>query len=161
MENFFSSQIGIFIIYFLAGLIICLFYDMFRAIRKTTKTSDFTTFVEDIIFLFITAVFLIYIIFYLNSGELRFFMPIAVILGGIFYYITLSKYFMNISIHILNFFKIVLTKLLNIILAPLKLFLKINKHIKCIICINLRNITKKLNKKSKKLENKKGIMKNL
>ena len=153
MDIFFSSQIGIFLIYFFAGLVICLLYDMFRAVRKTIKTSDFMTYIEDIIFWICVAIFLIYLIFIFNSGELRFFMFIAICIGGIVYYFVLSKYIMNISVHILGFFKSILKKIINIILIPLKLFLKLNKKVKCIICINLKNITKNINKKSKKIEN--------
>ena len=153
MDAFFNSQIGIFIIYFLAGLAICLLYDIFRAVRKTVKTSDFITYIEDIIFWIFVAIFLIYLMFILSSGELRFFMFIAICMGGILYYFTLSKYIMNISIHILGFIKVVFKKIINIILIPLKLFLKLNKKVKCIFCINIRNITKNINKKSKKIEN--------
>lgn len=153
MDTFLSSQIGNFLIYFLAGLAICLLYDMFRAVRKTIKTSDFMTYIEDIIFWICVAIFLIYLIFILNSGELRFFMFIAICIGGIVYYFALSKYIMNISVHLLGFLKAILKKIINIILIPLKLFLKLNKKVKCIICINLKNITKNINKKSKKIEN--------
>ena len=71
MDIFFSSQIGIFLIYFLAGLAICLLYDMFRAVRKTIKTSDFMTYIEDIIFWICVAIFLIYLIFILKRKELE------------------------------------------------------------------------------------------
>lgn len=153
METFFNSQLGNFLIYFFAGLAICLLYDMFRAVRKTIKTSDFMTYVEDIIFWICVAIFLIYLIFVLSSGKLRFFMFIAICLGGIIYYFALSKHIMKISLHILGLLKVVLKKIINIILIPLKLFLKLNKKVKCIICINLKNITKNINKKSKKIEN--------
>lgn len=153
MVAFFNSQFGIFLIFLFAGIAICLLYDMFRAIRKTIKTSDFITYIEDIIFWICVAIFLIYLIFILNSGELRFFMFIAICIGGIVYYFALSKYIMNISVHILGFFKAIFKKIINIILIPLKLFLKLNKKVKCIICINLKNITKNINKKSKKIEN--------
>ena len=63
MDAFFNSQIGIFIIYFLAGLAICLLYDIFRAVRKTVKTSDFITYIEDIIFWIFVAIFLIYLMY--------------------------------------------------------------------------------------------------
>ena len=152
MDAFLGSQIGIFLIYFLAGLLICLLYDMFRAVRKTIKTSDFMTYIEDIIFWILVIIFLIYLIFILSSGELRFFMFIAICIGGVVYYFALSKYIMKISVHILNFFKVALKKILSVILIPLKLFLKFNKKVKCIICINLKNIKKNINKKSKKIE---------
>ena len=153
MDTFFNSQIGIFVIYFFAGLAICLLYDMFRAVRKTIKTTDFMTYIEDILFWICVAVFLIYLIFIFSTGELRFFMFLAICIGGFIYYISFSKYIMNISIHILGFFKAVLKKIIGIILIPLRILFKLNKRVKCIICINIKNITKNINKKSKKIEN--------
>ena len=147
MSTFFNSQIGIFLIYLIAGVIICLLYDIFRALRKTVKTPDLVTYIEDTIFWILVAIFLIYLIFVLNSGEIRFFMFIAICLGGIVYYFTLSKYFMNISVHILTFVKIIVKKLLSILLIPLKLFLRINKKVKCIVCINFKKIWSKSKKK--------------
>ena len=154
MSTFFNSQIGIFLIYLIAGVLICLLYDIFRALRKTVKTPDLVTYIEDTIFLILVAIFLIYLIFVLNSGEIRFFMFIAICLGGIVYYFTLSKYFMNISVHILTFVKIIVKKLLSILLIPLKLFLRINKKVKCIVCINFKKIW---SKSKKKVENWRGF----
>lgn len=150
MSAFLNSQIGIFLIYFIAGLVICLLYDVFRALRKTVKTTDLMTGIEDVIFWILVAVFLIYLIFIISSGEIRFFMFAAICIGGITYYFTISKYFMNISVHILELLKKIIKKIISIILIPLRLFLKINKKVKCIICINLKNISKNLNKKPKK-----------
>lgn len=147
MSTFFNSQIGIFLIYLIAGVLICLLYDIFRALRKTVKTPDLVTYIEDTIFWILVAIFLIYLIFVLNSGEIRFFMLIAICLGGIVYYFTLSKYFINISVHILTFVKIIVKKLLSILLIPLKLFLRINKKVKCIVCINFKKIWSKSKKK--------------
>lgn len=154
MSTFFNSQIGIFLIYLIAGVLICLLYDIFRALRKTVKTPDLVTYMEDTIFWILVAIFLIYLIFVLNSGEIRFFMFIAICLGGIVYYFTLSKYFMNISVHILTFVKIIVKKLLSILLIPLKLFLRINKKVKCIVCINFKKIW---SKSKKKVENWRGF----
>ena len=154
MDTFFNSQIGIFLIYFIAGVIICLIYDIFRALRKTVKTPDFVTYIEDTIFWILVATFLIYLIFILSSGEIRFFMFIAICLGGIAYYFTLSKYFMNISVYVQSFVKAIVKKLIIILLISLKLFLKINKKVKCIMCINLNNFKKNLNRNSKKMKKK-------
>lgn len=154
MSTFFNSQIGIFLIYLIAGVLICLLYDIFRALRKTVKTPDLVTYIEDTIFWILVAIFLIYLIFVLNSGEIRFFMFIAICLGGIVYYFTLSKYFMNISVHILTFVKIIVKKFLSILLIPLKLFLRINKKVKCIVCINFKKIW---SKSKKKVENWRGF----
>lgn len=78
----------------------------------------------------------------------------AIGLGGIAYYFTLSNYFIKFSIHILTCIKVIIKKIITLLLIPLKLFLKVNKKVKCIICINLKNFWKNLIQKSK-IENNK------
>lgn len=45
------SQGQIFIVFFIIGVCIGMFFDFFRALRKTFDTSDFGTMIEDIIFM--------------------------------------------------------------------------------------------------------------
>lgn len=46
------SQAQIFLLFFIIGIIIGLLFDFFRVLRKTFKTPDFFTTIQDIIFLF-------------------------------------------------------------------------------------------------------------
>ncbi len=152
MDNFFNGQLGLFLMYIAGGILICLTYDIFRALRKSIKTSDLATYIEDIIFFIIVSIFLIYLIFIVNDGSIRGFIFIGLILGGVLYYFTLSKYFMKISIFIFTFLK-------KILLAPIRLVLKINKKLICFICINIQNLTNVLKKLPKLPKNKKKITK--
>lgn len=45
------SQVQIFIIFLIIGLCIGILFDLFRALRKTFKTPDFITYIEDITFM--------------------------------------------------------------------------------------------------------------
>lgn len=45
------SQGQIFIVFLIIGLCLGLFFDVFRALRKTFKTTDFVTYIEDITFM--------------------------------------------------------------------------------------------------------------
>ena len=152
MDNFFNGQLGLFLMYIAGGILICLTYDIFRALRKSIKTSDLATYIEDIIFFIIVSIFLIYLIFIVNDGSIRGFIFIGLILGGVLYYFTLSKYFMKISIFIFTFLK-------KILLTPIRLVLKINKKLICFICINIQNLTNVLKKLPKLPKNKKKITK--
>ena len=87
MERILNTQLGMFLVYACTGIIICVLFDIFRALRKTIKTSDILTYIEDIIFWTITAAILIYITFILNSGHLRAYTYIGLILGIIIYYL--------------------------------------------------------------------------
>ena len=72
MYNF--SQEQIFIFFFIIGIIIGIIFDIFRVIRKSFKTPDTITFIEDLIFLILTSILIIFSIIKLNGGEVRFYL---------------------------------------------------------------------------------------
>lgn len=73
-----DNQICLFIIYFICGAIIGLLFDIFRILRKSFKTSDITTYIEDIIFGVLTGIFLITMLFIFSNGQLRFYIFVAI-----------------------------------------------------------------------------------
>lgn len=156
MDFFINSQIGIFLIYIASGILICLLFDIFRALRKSIKTADFITYIEDIIFWIIVGSFLMYLIFTLNSGNIRFYIFLALFIGGVLYYCTISKYFLSISTKIFMLLKKIFKKLIILLLIPIRIFMRVNKKIICFLCINLQNMSKfvkkfpKITKKEKK-----------
>lgn len=66
------KQLNLFLIFFASGIIIGIFFDIFRIIRRSFKINDFHTFLEDILFGIITGLFLIFIIFVYNNREYTF-----------------------------------------------------------------------------------------
>ena len=51
MKNLTENQAYLFLIYCLCGIIIGIFFDIFRILRKSFKTNDFVTYIEDIFLL--------------------------------------------------------------------------------------------------------------
>lgn len=149
MNNFFNNELWLFAIYIASGIIICVLFDIFRALRKSIKTPDVITYIEDSIFWIITSIFLIYLIFILNSGNIRIYTFIGLALGGLVYYFSISKYFMKITVNIFTFLKKVFAEVFSIILIPIKTIFRINKKLICFVCINLQNTTNIFNKFSK------------
>ncbi len=89
MYNF--SQEQIFILFFIIGLIIGITFDFFRGIRKNFKASDFTTLVEDIVFLGFTTFLIIFSVIRINGGEVRFYLFLAIFFGILLYSLTISS----------------------------------------------------------------------
>ena len=145
------SQLQTLFIFTISGFLIGLLFDFFRILRKSFKTSDILTYLEDFLFWFITGAYLIFIIFKFSFGELRLFMFISLIIGFIIYILTISKYFISINVKIITFFKNIIIKVCNIILIPFKFLFKILKRIIfkpiTFITINLLKIFKKKIKK--------------
>ena len=97
-----ANQAYTFIIFVAVGIIIGIVFDIFRILRKSFKTKDSITYIQDIIFCIITGLILIYSIFKFNSGEIRIYMLLGVVIGCILYMLTISKYIIKISVIILK-----------------------------------------------------------
>lgn len=154
------NQTSLFLIFTIDGVLIGIIFDIFRILRKTIKTSDFVTYIEDFLFWIITSIILFYSIFTYNNGELRFFMFLAVILGFVSYICTISSYLIKINVKIINVIKRIFLKLFEIIYKPLIKTFKILKKVifKPILFViinirkNIKNIKNRLkDKKSSKI----------
>ena len=99
------TQLQLFFIFLINGLLIGLLFDFFRISRKAVKTADFITYVEDALFWILTGFIILYSIFTYNNGEIRLFMFLAVILGVLIYLMFISKMILNISLSIINIVK--------------------------------------------------------
>ncbi len=128
-----TNQLWLFLIYMASGIAICAFFDIFRSLRKSIKTSNIITYIEDVIFFIIVGYFLILEILKLNFGELRLYIFIGLALGGIIYLLTVSKYLIKINVKILTFFK-------NILLTVIRFIINIFKKPILFICINIKKI---------------------
>lgn len=113
-----TNQAYLFFIFILNGIIIGLLFDFFRILRKTIKTKDIITYLEDFIFWILTGTIILYSVFTFNNGEIRFYMFIAMLIGIITYMLFVSRYFININVAIINTVKNVLIKIVQIISIP-------------------------------------------
>ena len=124
-----TNQANLFLIFVINGAIIGLVFDAFRILRKSFKTSDLITIIQDILFWIITGIIVLYSIFTFNNGEIRFFIFIAIFLGTLLYMVLLSKYIIKISVGIINITKKVINIILKVLIFPIKTIYKIIKKI--------------------------------
>ena len=124
-----TNQAYLFLVFTINGIIIGLLFDIFRILRKSFKTSDIITYIQDILFWILTGLILLYSIFTFSNGEVRFYMFLGVFLGCLIYMLLFSKYFININVKIIMIIKNIVSKILSIIIFPLKLLLKFIKKI--------------------------------
>lgn len=153
-----NNQGYLFIIFTLDGILIGILFDFFRILRKSFKTKDFVTYIEDICFWVITGIIILYSMCVFCDGELRFFMVLGLLTGIIIYMFTMSKYVIKISVTILN----ILKKILGF---PFKIIYKVTNKIIFrpifFICNKIGNKTvkssNKIYNKLKNLSKKRGI----
>lgn len=93
--NYFSQE-EVFLLFFIIGLIIGLIFDFFKVLRKAFKTSDLVTFIEDLLFLFMSGSLIVFGIIKLNSGEVRFYLFLGMFFGILIYSLTISKLYVII-----------------------------------------------------------------
>lgn len=142
-----ENQAFIFMVFIINGILIGLLFDFFRIMRRTFKTNNVITYIEDFIFWILTGIILLYSIFTFNNGEIRIYMFLGVLLGITLYMLSISSYVIKINVKIINFIKMIIAKIIEIILYPIKLLLKILKSIfykpVAFIIINVGKIIKK------------------
>ena len=137
-----QNQAYLFLVFSLTGVIIGVLFDFFRILRRTIKTSNFITYIEDIIFWILTGLLILYNIWYFNNGEIRIFLFLGIILGVLIYMSTLSSL-------VIKLFSEILKMILKILKIPLKTIVIILKKI-------TTAITKIFTKYTKKIANKEG-----
>ena len=125
MENAVLEELYSFLIYLTSGIIIGVFFDIFRILRKSFHTPDFITYIEDILFWIFTGFFLLFILFQFSNGEIRIYNIIGLLIGSIFYLLSISKFFIKINVFIVTFIKNIVYKIIKIISYPFFLILKI------------------------------------
>ena len=160
-----QNQLSIFIIFLLNGFLIGTIFDIFRILRKSFRTPDIITYIEDIAFGIIAGVLVLISIIKFNNGDLRLYLFIGIIFGLIIYLLIFSNIFIETCVKIISITKQIFIKL---IIIPIKYLCRFLKKILfkpvIFICVNFKKklytikmpIIHKLRQKStKKLQEKK------
>ena len=116
------EQLYSFFIFTILGLLIGVIFDIFRILRKTFKTTDIVTYIEDILFWFLTGILTLAFIFKFNNGELRFYIFIGISIGSIIYMLFISNFFIKINVYILNIIKTFIYKIIYFYIMVKKIF---------------------------------------
>ena len=98
-------QVYNFFIFIILGMIVAFIFDVFRILRKTFKTNNIITYLEDILFWIISGFLIMLSIFTFNNGEIRFYLFIGLLLGILMYIILLTKLINKILLKILKPFR--------------------------------------------------------
>lgn len=163
------NQLFCLLIFIITGVVIGILFDIFRILRKSFKTSDWITYLQDIIFWILAGCVMLFSIFTFNNGEIRSYVFIGIILGIILYMLAISRLFVKISVTIIKFCKKILSYPIHlleniikkIIIKPILFIWKKTKNFFKITNKNIHNLTKSnLNKgkKNKKINKKEGIL---
>lgn len=134
-----NNQAYLFVIFTIDGFAIGLLFDFFRILRKSFKTSDFVTYIQDTLFWILTGLLVLYSIFTFNDGQIRLFMFLGIFIGVTLYILTLSKYVIKINVFIIQKIKNTIKFIFTILVYPFKIFYKPI----IFLSINIKKTTKK------------------
>lgn len=129
MEISIQSQVHIFVITLLCGVLIGLIYDFYRLFRYYSRPKRIKTFIQDLIFWLLLSVIIILVVNKVNEGELRGFIFIGFTIGIIIYSRLLSKKIIRLISHIVDLIIANLKKSFKFILKPLLLLRRSAKNI--------------------------------
>lgn len=91
------------------GAIVAFLYDLFRVKRRFVKTSAIFIHIEDVLFWLIAAIIVFLASYIISGGETRFYFFTGIFLGGLIYFVFLSRFIVW-----------TLTELINTVLWPFK-----------------------------------------
>lgn len=149
MQSQVLGQLYSFVVFILVGFLIGLLFDMFRISRRTFKTSDIVTSIEDILFWLLTGLLIIFSLFKFNNGDIRVYIIIGIIAGVSIYILVFSKLIINVLVKIITFIKEIISKIIKIFLLPLNLIKKIFKILTKPVKILQKNLLFKIKKLTK------------
>jgi len=114
------DQAWLFLSTVVAGMVIGLFYDVFRIIRKTTPHREWVVQLEDVLFWVIATGAMFYFMLQRNFGEIRVFSLLGTAIGAVLYMATFSPLVLKISVVVIDFVKRVVTTTVRVIFFPIK-----------------------------------------
>ncbi len=136
-------------IFIITGIVIGILFDCFRILRKSFKTTDWITCIQDIIFWMLTGIIILFSIFKFNNGEIRSYIILGIFFGILIYMITISKFVVKYSVFVIQKLKKIISYPINIIINILKKVL-INPLKKIFVKIKTKN-NKNLQKQNEKI----------
>ena len=141
-----QNQAYLFLVFSLTGVEIGILFDFFRILRRTIKTGNIVTYIQDILFWILTGILVLYNIWYFNNGEIRIYMFLGIIIGTLIYMSTLSSIFVKLFTKILS----IIIKALEI---PFKTIISIFRKIITLILLFFSKNIKKIKIKKRNFVN--------
>lgn len=131
-----QNQAYLFLVFSLTGVEIGILFDFFRILRRTIKTGNIVTYIQDILFWILTGILVLYNIWYFNNGEIRVYMFLGIIIGTLIYVSTLSNIFVKL-------FTRILSTIIKVLEIPFKTIVAIfRKIITVILSFFTKNVKK-------------------
>lgn len=115
--KYFIEDINIFYLTLYGGIIIGLLFDFYRALRNNFKILKYIYFLLDIVFWLLATMVVFITINALERFDIRYYHFVALFLGFILYYNTISKYILMFLNKMISFFTSLFKKTVHYIVS--------------------------------------------
>ncbi len=115
--GFFVEDISIFYLTLYGGIVIGLLFDLYRALRSNFKIVKKISFLFDAIFWLLITIVIFTTINLLEKFDLRYYHFVALFLGFILYYNTISKYIFTVFNKLISFITCLFKKTVHYIVG--------------------------------------------
>lgn len=122
-----NSQTLLFLTCIEIGVIMGMFYDLIRIFRKIIPHPNWLIQVEDTLYWVSGALIGFAILYMHNYGQIRFFVFLGMILGGILYLCTFSIIFMKFATWLIDLIKRIVKYVIHILSIPILWMIKLFK----------------------------------
>lgn len=114
------SQLQIFLFSLLGGILVGVFFDVFRATRQYFHSGVFSVGVQDLLFWLFTALSVFLFLYRVNYGQPRWYIFLGIFVGGFVYHLIVGRYVVTVFLFLFR----MIAKLFSLLLAVLKLPIK-------------------------------------
>lgn len=167
MEEVYHQLICL-LLFGVTGIVIGILFDIFRIWRRSFKTADWLTCLQDILFWLLTGLIVLFSIFQFNHGEIRSYVFIGIAIGVILYMLAISRFIVKNCVKVIQWMKKMLAypikKILQLIKKifqkPIKFLHNLSNKIKNNFNKKYLNMTKKdkkIHRKRSNFKEKEGI----
>lgn len=108
MEEIYQELFCLFI-FIVTGVIVSILFDIFRILRRSFKTADWLTCLQDILFWILAGFVILFSILKFNNGEIRSYIFFGIALGILLYMLVFSKFIVKYSVIVINAIKKILS----------------------------------------------------
>jgi len=122
------DQLHVFLATIYTGFVIGIIYDLFGMLRRLSKAGHYLTGLLDLIFWTFAAMFSFAVLFYVDSGEIRAYGFLGMILGFTAYTLILSRFVVTFLDFMVKLFVGVFSFILNTFINPVGMVVRICKR---------------------------------
>lgn len=122
------DQLHVFLAAVYTGFIIGIIYDLFGLLRRLSKAGRYLTGLLDLIFWIFAAMFSFAVLFYVNSGEIRAYGFLGMVMGFTAYKLTLSRIVVMFLDFLVKLLVGIFSFLLNTFINPFGMVLRVCKR---------------------------------